>query len=283
MAERVVRIGDVEIGPGRPLALIAGPCVIESEEAALEVARAVSRTAEALGMPFVFKSSYLKDNRSSPGSYAGPGLEEGLRILGRVRRDVGVPVLSDVHERTEIGAAAEALDALQIPAFLCRQTRLVQAAARTGLPLNIKKGQFVAPENMTGIVAKAEAAGAAEILVTERGTCFGYSNLVVDMRAFQVMRALDRPLVFDVTHSLQLPGAAGGVSGGRPEFAGTLARAACAAGCDALFIETHPDPPSALSDARSMVPLSELRTLLEGALAVALAVREDAGRAHARA
>ena len=277
MAGRVVSIGDVEIGDGSPLVLIAGPCVIESEELILEVAGRVSELATELEMPFVFKSSYLKDNRLSPGSYAGPGLEAGLRALDRVKSGLGVPVLSDVHERGEVALAAEVLDAIQIPAFLCRQTRLLEEAARTGLPLNIKKGQFMAPGDMERVVAKAAGAGNDRVLLTERGTTFGYHNLVVDMRGIETMRSFGCPVVFDATHSVQLPGAASGVSGGEPAFVPVLARAACGAGCDALFIETHPSPRSALSDAHSMIPLSELRPVLEGALAVARAVRATGG------
>ena len=277
MAGRVVRIGDVEIGDGRPLALIAGPCVIESEELTLEVAGRVRELAADLGVPFVFKSSYLKDNRLSPGSYAGPGLESGLRVLERVRSELGVPVLSDVHERGEVGPASAVLDAIQIPAFLCRQTRLLEEAARTGLPLNIKKGQFMAPGDMERVADKAAAAGNDRVLLTERGTSFGYHNLVVDMRSIKTMKSFGCPVVFDATHSVQLPGAASGVSGGEPEFVPVLARAACAAGCDALFLETHPSPESALSDAHSMIPLSDLRPVLEGVLAVARAVRAAGG------
>jgi 2-dehydro-3-deoxyphosphooctonate aldolase (KDO 8-P synthase) len=274
MAARAVRIGDVEIGGGRPLALIAGPCALESESLALDVAGALSTMCADLGMPYIFKSSYRKDNRLSVGSYAGPGLDEGLSILARVKAEIGVPVLSDVHERVEIGPAAKVLDALQIPAFLCRQTRLLEAAAATGRPINIKKGQFVAPDDMERIAAKAVSAGNHHILLTERGTTFGYHNLVVDMRGIEIMRRTGFPVVFDATHSVQLPGASGGVSGGQPEFVPVLTRAACAAGCDALFIEAHPDPPSAQSDAQSMIRLSELRAILEPALAVARAVRE---------
>lgn len=274
MAARVVNIGGVEIGDGRPLVLIAGPCVIESEDLVLDVAGRVKELTARLGIPFVFKSSYLKDNRSSPGASSGPGLEAGLRALERVKAEVGVPVLSDVHERVEVLQAAGVLDALQIPAFLCRQTRLLEDAARTGLPLNIKKGQFMAPGDMGRIVAKAVAVGNERILLTERGTSFGYHDLVVDMRGIEIMRGSGCPVVFDATHSVQLPGAASGMSGGQPEFVPVLARAACAAGCDALFIETHPTPAEAQSDAHSMIPLSELEGLLEGVLPVARAVRE---------
>ncbi|MBD3348205.1 MAG: 3-deoxy-8-phosphooctulonate synthase [Candidatus Eisenbacteria bacterium] len=270
----MVPVGGVEIGPGRPLALIAGPCVIESEDVTLRTAGFVRAVAERLDIPYIFKSSYRKDNRLSPGSYAGPGLAEGLAVLARVRTEFGVPVLSDVHCRDEIEEAAGVLDVIQIPAFLCRQTRLLEAAARTGRPLNIKKGQFLAPEDMGPIAAKAVEAGNDSVILTERGSSFGYHNLVVDMRSIPTMRSLGFPVVFDATHSVQLPGAAGGKSGGEPEFVPVLARAAVAAGCDALFVETHPDPASALSDAGSMVPLSELERVLAGALEVAGVVRK---------
>ena len=273
MTTRVVSIGGVELGGGRPLALIAGPCALEGEALALDVAREVGRITERLSLPFIFKSSYLKDNRLSPGSYAGPGLEEGLRILSLVRETIGVPVLSDVHCREEVKRAADVLDAIQIPGFLCRQTRLLEEVARTGKPINIKKGQFLAPEDMGRIAAKAEAAGNENVVLTERGTSFGYHNLVVDMRSIPIMRGLGFPVVFDATHSVQLPGAASGVSGGQPEFVPALVRAAVAAGCDALFIETHPDPANALSDAQSMVPLSALEGVLADALAVSGVVR----------
>lgn len=273
MAGRVVSVGGVEIGGGRPLALIAGPCALESEEIAIGIAREVARLAERLRVPYVFKSSYLKDNRLSPGSYAGPGLEEGLRILSLVKAEVGVPVLSDVHERGEVAPASAILDAIQIPAFLCRQTRLLEEVARAGKPINIKKGQFMAPEDMGRIAAKAEACGNSRLLLTERGSSFGYHNLVVDMRSIPTMKAFGHPVVFDATHSVQLPGAASGVSGGRPEFVPALSRAAVAAGADALFIETHPNPAEALSDAHSMIPLADLERVLSGVLEIAAVVR----------
>jgi 2-dehydro-3-deoxyphosphooctonate aldolase (KDO 8-P synthase) len=273
MAENPIAIGGVEIGRGRPLALIAGPCALESEEMVLDVAKALVGIGEQLGVDIVFKSSYLKDNRMSPGSYAGPGLDEGLAMLSRVKEETGLAVITDIHTVEEARRAADVVDALQIPAFLCRQTRLLEAAARTGKPLNIKKGQFMAPEDMGRIAAKAVAAGNPKVLLTERGASFGYHNLVVDMRAVPIMQGLGCPVVFDATHSVQLPGAAGGVSGGQPEFVPVLAKAACAAGCDALFIETHPDPPSALSDGQSMLSLAELPKVLEEVLAVARVVR----------
>lgn len=274
MADGFVRVGDVEIGVGKPLALIAGPCALESEALALTVAEALVGMARRVGMPLIFKSSYLKDNRLSPGAYAGPGLTEGLRILARVRADFGVPVLSDVHERGEVAPAAAVLDAIQIPAYLCRQTRLLEEACATGKPINIKKGQFMAPEDMGRIVAKAVSGGNDRVLLTERGTTFGYHDLVVDMRAIQIMQGFGCPVVFDATHSVQRPGAAAGASGGAPEFVPLLARAACAAGCDALFVETHPDPGSALSDARSMIALADLpQILIEAREAAAAAGR----------
>jgi 2-dehydro-3-deoxyphosphooctonate aldolase (KDO 8-P synthase) len=265
LSVRIVNIGGVEIGEGRRLAVICGPCALESESLALRVAEEVRRITEDVGLPLVFKSSYAKDNRLSPGSYAGPGLTAGLAILARVRKDVGVPVISDVHCREEIARAAEVLDAIQIPAFLCRQTRLVEAAAVTGRPLNIKKGQFMAPDDMARVAAKAVALGNEQVLLTERGSSFGYHNLVVDMRSLDIMRRSGFPVVFDATHSVQLPGASSGTSGGQPEFVPVLARAACAAGCDALFIETHPDPSAALSDSESMIALADLRAVLEQA------------------
>lgn len=280
MTPRAIEIGAASFGAG-PLALIAGPCALEDEATSLTIAETVRDIAERLGMPFVFKSSYLKDNRMSPGSYAGPGIDEGLEILSRIRSKVGVPVISDVHERSEIPAAAEVLDAIQIPAFLCRQTRLLTAAARTGKPINIKKGQFVAPDSMARIAAKAVEAGNDRVLLTERGTSFGYHNLVVDMRSIEIMKRTGFPVIFDVTHSVQLPGAASGTSGGQPEFVPVLARAACAAGCDALFVETHPDPASARSDAASMIPLVQLEPLLAGVVAVAEAYRTTGGEGDA--
>lgn len=277
MRGRTVAVGPVEVGEGRPVALIAGPCALESEAIALEVAREVASLAERLGVPYIFKSSYLKDNRLSPGSYSGPGLEEGLRILSRVREGVGVPVLSDVHAREEVAPAAAVLDAIQIPAFLCRQTSLLEAAARTGKPINIKKGQFMAPEDMGRVAAKAASLGNDRILLTERGSSFGYHNLVVDLRSIPVMRGFGYPVVFDATHSVQLPGAASGASGGQPEFVPVLARAAVAAGADALFVEVHPDPGAALSDARSMVALADLEEALSLALEIARVVRRAGG------
>ncbi|MBI2928648.1 MAG: 3-deoxy-8-phosphooctulonate synthase [Verrucomicrobia bacterium] len=246
----------------RRLFLIAGPCVIENEKLCLRVAESLRRTCAKLGVPYVFKASYDKANRSSAKSFRGPGLLEGLKTLAKVRRELGVPVLTDVHTEEQARAAAEVVDVLQIPAFLCRQTDLVQAAARTGRIVNLKKGQFLAPDDMKNVVAKAVEAGAEKILLTERGASFGYHNLVVDMRAIPIMKALGFPVVFDATHSVQLPGGAGDRSGGQREFAPVLARAAVAAGADGVFIETHPDPDRALSDGPNMIALAEMPRLL---------------------
>jgi len=246
----------------RRLFLIAGPCVIESEKLCLHVAESLRKTCAKLGIPYVFKASYDKANRSSAKSFRGPGLVEGLKTLAKVRRELGVPVLTDVHTEEQARAAAEVVDVLQIPAFLCRQTDLVQAAARTGKIVNLKKGQFLAPDDMKNVVAKAVEAGAEKILLTERGASFGYHNLVVDMRAIPIMKAFGFPVVFDATHSVQLPGGAGDRSGGQREFAPVLARAAVAAGADGVFIETHPDPDRALSDGPNMIPLAQMPQLL---------------------
>jgi 2-dehydro-3-deoxyphosphooctonate aldolase (KDO 8-P synthase) len=254
------------------LLVIAGPCVIESPDLVLRTAEALAETCRRLGLGFVFKCSYLKDNRTAARSYVGPGLEEGLAVLARVRREIGVPVLSDVHERDEAQAAAEVLDVLQIPAFLCRQTRLIAAAAATGRTVNVKKGQFLAPEDVAHIAGKYEAATGelakpGGLLVTERGTSFGYRELVVDLRGLEIMRGFGWPVVFDVTHSLQRPAAAGHETGGTRRFAPLMARAACAAGVDALFLEAHPDPASAQSDRATQIPLAEVPALLEQAAA----------------
>ncbi|MBI3024103.1 MAG: 3-deoxy-8-phosphooctulonate synthase [Candidatus Tectomicrobia bacterium] len=263
MSQRQVRIGGVPIGGGAPPAVIAGPCVLESEALALECARAVKEAARAAGMGAVFKGSYDKANRSSGASYRGPGLEEGLRILAAVRGATGLPVLSDVHTIGEAAQAAQVLDALQIPAFLCRQTDLLQAAGRTGRPVNVKKGQFLAPQDMRHAAAKLEEAGCAQILLTERGASFGYHNLVADMRSLVLMREAGWPVVFDATHSVQAPGGLGDRSGGDRRMVAPLARAAAAVGVDAFFLECHPRPDEALSDGPNMIPLRDLRPLLE--------------------
>jgi 2-dehydro-3-deoxyphosphooctonate aldolase (KDO 8-P synthase) len=259
-----VKLCGFEAGLRHPLFLIAGPCVIESRELAVEVAGRLRETCAALGMPFIFKSSYDKANRSSGKSYRGLGMEKGLEILAEVKRTVGVPVLTDVHDITEVAAVAAVADVLQTPAFLCRQTDFIQAVAATGKPVNIKKGQFLAPHDMQHVVAKAKEAnnGADTILVCERGASFGYNNLVSDMRSLAILRETGCPVVFDATHSVQLPGGQGASSGGQREFVPVLARAAVAAGVSGLFMETHPDPDKALSDGPNSWPLAKMRDLL---------------------
>ncbi|MBK7079348.1 MAG: 3-deoxy-8-phosphooctulonate synthase [Betaproteobacteria bacterium] len=252
-----------EVGIDRPLFLIAGPCVVESLQLQIDVAGRLRDICLDLGVPFIFKSSYDKANRSSCASFRGPGQDEGLRILSEVRRQIGVPVLTDVHAEGEIAAAAAVVDVLQTPAFLCRQTDFIQAVARAGKPVNIKKGQFLAPEDMLQVVAKARAAGGGDrLMVCERGASFGYHNLVSDMRGLAVMRATGCPVVFDATHSVQLPGGQGTSSGGQREFVPVLARAAVAAGVAGVFMETHPDPARALSDGPNAWPLARVRELL---------------------
>ena len=253
-----------EVGLDRPFFLIAGPCVVESRQLQMDVAGELKVICADLGIPFIFKSSYDKANRSSHASFRGPGMEEGLRILDDVRKHVAVPVLTDVHAEDEIASAAAAVDVLQTPAFLCRQTDFIQAVARAGKPVNIKKGQFLAPEDMRQVVGKAKAAsGGDNILVCERGASFGYHNLVSDMRALAIMRDTGCPVVFDATHSVQLPGGKGTSSGGQREFVPVLARAAVAAGVAGVFMETHPNPDVALSDGPNAWPLGRMRALLE--------------------
>ena len=254
MATRAVRIGGVTIGGEAPLALIGGPCAIESEPHALMMAERLQAITAAAGVPFVYKSSYDKANRSSVHSYRGPGLKEGLRILGRVKEVTGLAVLSDIHDVSEVGPAAEILDVLQVPAFLCRQTDLLLACARSGRPVNVKKGQFLAPRDMGNVVEKIRSAGSEDILLTERGTSFGYNNLVVDFRGLPIMREFGYPVIFDATHSVQLPGGQGDRSGGERQYVQALARAAVAVGVDALFMEIHEDPDRTLADGR---PLSD--------------------------
>lgn len=251
-----------EVGADRPLFLIAGPCVIENEEVVLEIASALRAIAADLQVPLIFKASFDKANRSSAGSFRGPGLERGLRVLERVRADTGLPVLTDVHEDTPIGEVAAVVDVLQTPAFLCRQTDFIARVAGAGRPVNIKKGQFLAPWDMTHVVAKAQAAGNERIMVCERGCSFGYNNLVSDMRGLAVMRTTGCPVVFDATHSVQLPGGRGDASGGQREFVPVLARAAVAAGVAGLFMETHPRPDAALSDGPNAWPLDRVAELL---------------------
>jgi 2-dehydro-3-deoxyphosphooctonate aldolase (KDO 8-P synthase) len=263
-----------EVGLNRPLFLIAGPCVVESEQLQVDVAGKLKETCAALRLPLIFKSSYDKANRSSSGSFRGLGMTEGLRILTEVKRQVGVPVLTDVHAEDEIAAAAAVVDVLQTPAFLCRQTDFIRAVAASGKPVNIKKGQFLAPEDMANVVAKArEASGRDNILVCERGASFGYHNLVSDMRSLAIMRATGCPVVFDATHSVQLPGAQGTASGGQREFIPVLARAAVAAGVAGVFMETHPDPSKALSDGPNAWPLARMRELLETLIALDATVK----------
>ena len=257
-----------EVGADRPLFLIAGPCVIESERLALETAEALRGVTARLGIGFVYKSSFDKANRTSGGSFRGPGLAEGLRILERVRAEVGVPVLTDVHEDTPVEEVACVADVLQTPAFLCRQTNFIRRVAAAGRPVNIKKGQFLAPWDMAHVVEKARAAGNERILVCERGVSFGYNYLVSDMRSLAVLRETGCPVVFDATHSVQMPGAMGAVSGGQREFVPVLARAAVGAGVSGLFMETHPNPDEALSDGPNAVPLDEMAPLLEDLVAI---------------
>ena len=257
-----VAAGGVTIGGG-PLVLIAGPCVIESEAHAIDTALALRDITRRAGVPFIFKASYDKANRTSSSSFRGPGLEQGLRVLGRVRERAGVPILTDIHEPSHARPAAEVADVLQIPAFLSRQTDLIQAAARTGRAVNVKKGQFLAPLDMRHAIEKVTAAGSRKIILTERGFSFGYNNLVVDMRAFPIMRALGYPVVYDVTHSLQLPGAGNGVTAGQAEFIEPMACAGVAAGVDGVFMEVHEEPSRAKSDAQNALKLDLLPALLE--------------------
>jgi 2-dehydro-3-deoxyphosphooctonate aldolase (KDO 8-P synthase) len=261
------------VGIDRPLFLIAGPCVIEGEDLALETASKLKRITKRLNMPFVFKSSFDKANRSSIKSYRGLGMAEGLRILQKVKDELGVPVLTDVHEDTPLNEVAEVVDVLQTPAFLCRQTNFIQAVAAAGKPINIKKGQFLAPWDMANVVDKARATGNEQILVCERGVSFGYNNLVSDMRALAVMRATDCPVVYDATHSVQLPGGLGNRSGGQREMIPVLARAAVAAGIAGVFIETHPKTEKALSDGPNAWPLGRMEDLLSTLIAIDRAVK----------
>jgi 2-dehydro-3-deoxyphosphooctonate aldolase (KDO 8-P synthase) len=263
MVTKKVKIGEIEIGAGKPLAVIAGPCVIESRESSLKHAGLLREAADRAGVPYIFKSSYDKANRSSADSYRGPGLKKGLDILAEVKHKTGVPVLTDVHEIDQVEAVKEVVDILQIPAFLCRQTDFVLAVARSGRVVNVKKGQFLAPWDMGNVVEKIRSTGNEQILVTERGVSFGYNNLVSDMRSLVVMRELGYPVVFDATHSLQLPGGLGKASGGERRFIDSLARAGVAVGIDALFMEVHEDPDHALSDGPNSLPLREFEALLE--------------------
>ncbi|GJL77581.1 MAG: 2-dehydro-3-deoxyphosphooctonate aldolase [Nitrospinaceae bacterium] len=270
---KAIEIGSVSMGGDHPLALIAGPCVIESEKNARETAEKLKRITSDAGVPFIFKASYDKANRSSIDSFRGPGLRNGLAVLKKIREELQIPVLSDVHKEEEIGPAAEVLDVLQIPAFLCRQTDLLVKAAQSGKPVNVKKGQFMAPWDMKNVVRKVEQGGTENILLTERGFMFGYNNLVVDMRSLALMREYGYPVVFDATHSLQLPGGQGTKSGGQRELIPDLTRGAVAVGCDALFMEIHPDPDNALSDGPNMLKLDTLPELLQQINPIARVVR----------
>ena len=257
----------------RQLFLIAGPCVIENEKLCLQAAAALKKTCAALGIFYVFKASFDKANRTSAKSFRGPGLDQGLRVLAKVRAEFGVPVLTDIHTEAQAAVAGEVVDILQIPAFLCRQTDLIEAAAATGQIINLKKGQFLSPSEMGQVAEKARRAGAKKILLTERGTTFGYNNLVADLRSIPIMKRSGFPVVFDATHSVQLPGGGGDKSSGQREFAPVLARCALAAGANGLFIETHPRPERALSDGPNMIPLAEMPALLRQLLKVFHAVK----------
>ena len=270
---RPVSVGSVTVGAGHPLALIAGPCVIEGEDHLLGVAERLQEICGRVGIPVILKSSYDKANRTSLASFRGPGIKRGLEFLRRVREKTGLPVLTDVHDVSQVTLAAEVVDALQIPAFLCRQTDLLLAAGQSGLAVNVKKGQFLSPGEVPRVVEKVVSTGNHRLLITERGTSFGYNNLVVDMRALPMMRAIGYPVVFDATHSLQLPGGTGVASGGLREYVPHLARAAVAAGCDAIFMEVHPDPDRAPSDGATMWPLGELEALLQSLLRISAALR----------
>jgi 2-dehydro-3-deoxyphosphooctonate aldolase (KDO 8-P synthase) len=259
---REITLNSLRLGGNNPLFLIAGPCVIESEAHARKIAEQVARTAADAGIPYIFKASYDKANRSSVKSFRGPGLKEGLRILSKIKNELKLPILTDVHDASQAAPASEVCDILQIPAFLSRQTDLLEAAAKTGRIVNVKKAQFLSPWDMSNVVEKLAAAGNEKIILTERGASFGYQNLVVDMRSFPILQKLGHPVVFDVTHSVQLPGGQGHASGGQPEFIEPLARAGVAAGVDGIFLETHDNPSAALSDGANALPLSQLAGLL---------------------
>lgn len=274
MPTREIVVGPVRIGGDNPLALIAGPCVIEGEGHLLEVAEHLQEICGRLAIPLILKSSFDKANRTSLQSFRGPGIERGLEILGRVREKTGLPVLTDVHEVSQVSPVAAVVDALQIPAFLCRQTDLLLAAGKSGRAVNVKKGQFLSPSEVQRVVEKVVSTGNHRLLITERGTSFGYNNLVVDMRALPIIRALGYPVAFDATHSLQLPGETGVASGGLREYIPHLARAAVAVRCDAIFMEVHPDPERAPSDGATMWPLGQLEPLLRQLLRISAALKE---------
>jgi 2-dehydro-3-deoxyphosphooctonate aldolase (KDO 8-P synthase) len=273
ISTKELSLGSLHLGGGNPLFLIAGPCVIESETHARSMAERVAKIASDAGVPYIFKASYDKANRSSVKAFRGPGLAEGLRILGKIKTDLGVPVLTDIHDASQASHAAEVVDILQIPAFLARQTDLLLAAAKTGRIVNVKKGQFLSPWDMKNVVEKVASTGNERIILTERGASFGYNNLVVDMRTFPVMQKFGYPVVYDVTHSVQLPGGQGHASGGQPEFIETLARAGVAAGADGIFLETHDNPAAALSDGANALPLAQLPPLLSQIKELAQLVR----------
>ena len=270
---KLVTVGKVKIGGGKPIVLIAGPCVIESQSHVLNTAEKIKRAASDADIPFIFKASYDKANRSSIDSFRGPGLIKGLQSLETIKQQLNVPVLSDVHTEEEIEPASQALDVLQIPAFLCRQTNMIIKAAKTGCSVNVKKGQFMAPWDMKNVVDKLSHSGCNKILLTERGFTFGYNNLVVDMRSLVLMRDLGYPIIFDATHSLQLPGGKGNKSGGQKELIPDLVRGAVAVGCDAIFMEVHPNPDKAKSDGPNMLKLSQLPELLKQIKTLDLAVK----------
>jgi len=272
-----IKISNITVGANSPLLLIAGPCVIEDEDTVLETARRLKEICERLNIPLIFKSSYDKANRTSLKGFRGPGLKKGLRILETVKEKYGLLILSDVHSVEEVKPAGEVLDVLQIPAFLCRQTDLILEASRTGKPVNIKKGQFLAPWDVKNIIEKFTSTGNEKLLLTERGTSFGYNNLVVDMRGIVIMRSFGYPVIFDATHSVQLPGGHGTSSGGQREFAPYLARAAVAVGIDGLFMEVHPTPDKALCDGPNMIPLSEVEDLLKTLIKLRKIIQEEAG------
>ena len=262
-----VKVGKIEFGGGK-LVLLAGPCVLEGLERSLKIGRRAKEIADKLGMPYIFKASFDKANRSSIKSYRGPGLVEGLKILATIKRELGVPIVTDIHETYQAAQVAEVADILQIPAFLCRQTDLLVAAAKTGKVVNVKKAQFLSARDMINVVEKLRASGTEKILLTERGTSFGYNNLVVDMRGLPIMRGFGCPVIFDGTHSVQLPGGAGSSSGGQREFVEYLVRAACAVGVDGLFLEVHDNPAEGLSDGANMIALDNLEKILAGALKI---------------
>lgn len=275
MEKKQVTVGDIKIGAGAPLVLISGPCVIENEKITLETASFLKGLAEKVNIPLIFKSSYDKANRTSINSFRGPGLKKGLKILDRVKKDLNIPVLSDVHRISEIDAAQKVLDVIQIPAFLCRQTDLILEVAKTGKPVNIKKGQFLAPWDMDNVIQKVLSAGTENVLITERGTMFGYNNLVVDFRAIAIMHQTGWPVIFDATHSVQIPGGKGTCSGGNREFVPLLAKAAVASGVDAVFMEVHQDPDRALCDGPNSLKLDMLENLLLDLKRIRMAITND--------